>query len=115
MVAAQVARRPGIVGQLIEGRIQFEGLAGQRRAQAVVQIAPHATALLLTGQHQLFPRALQSCRQSYGVCRGPGLAGDVLEQLSFFGGEGFTRRARRDDQSAHRRVLVVQGQFHNLK
>jgi hypothetical protein len=45
------------------------------RAEAVVQIAPEASPLLLPGRHEPFARALQVGGESHGMHRYLGLSG----------------------------------------
>ena len=73
---------------------------GQLRAQAVVQVAAQAPALLLPRRDQPLARALQVGGQPDGVHGHLSLAGEVLEQASVGIREAFSGCPRREYEAS---------------
>lgn len=96
------------------GGADLQRQAGQGRAQAVVQVAPQPTPLLLPGADQPLAGALQVGGQTDGVDRHPDLAGEVLQQLAVGGGQRLPGRPRAHGQLADHLPLVDQREADRL-
>ena len=72
-------------------RVQAERDTGERRAEAVVQVAAQPAALLLARGHEREPGLLQCGGHPRGVGGDAGLAGEVGEQPPVGGAEVLAR------------------------
>lgn len=98
----------------VVGHVELERKATEHRTEAVVQVAPQATALLLPGGDQALSRALKLRREVYGVGGGSGLPGEIFEQVAVGEGECLSGSAGGQDQLAVRLPLVYERQSQRL-
>jgi len=90
LVEQGIGRR-GVGGHELAGGVQGQRLAGQLRAQPIVQVAPEPAPLLLPGANEALPRPPQVGAEADGVHRYPRLARQVVEQPPIRLAERLTR------------------------
>src|SRR5829696_6153439 len=89
---------------------ELQGKARERWPQAIMQVAPEAPPLLLSGCDQPFPGALQIRGESDGVHGDLCLSSKVLKQSPIAGGELFAGGSGRDHQAPYLLPLVDERQ-----
>ena len=68
------------MGEPVAGGLDLERERRELRTEAVVQVAPQASPLLLARRDQPLARTLQVGGQAHGMGRDAGLVGEVVEQ-----------------------------------
>ena len=107
-----VCRRLGL--EVVSRGSQFEHHAGERRTEAVVQIATKSPPFLLTSRHKLRPSPLKVGCQPNRLRRHADLASKIFEQLAIGGRKPLSRRARSKQQFTDNLLLVDQWQAHQV-
>ena len=106
--AEQFTGALGVGGEQVGGGVGDERDAGERGAEAVVEVAAQPAAFLLPGGDDPLPRRLQLVREQGGV-DGDGQRRSDERQHGVVGGtEAALPRARADAQLADRRAVVLQ-------
>src|SRR4051812_8572390 len=77
-----------------------------------MEITPQATPLVLAGQDQPIPRALQFAREQQGVRDGADLSGQLVEQATVRGAKPFASRF--DDEQQRPQITVTPSQRNAL-
>ena len=80
-----------------------------------MEVASDASTLLLPGQHQLLPRALEIRHHAHAVDRHACVMREVVQQAPVGGTELLARRARPKHQLADHRSLIGQGQVQRIR
>ena len=104
----------GLVGDQQPGGLELVDDAGQRRAEAVVQVAADPATLLLAGVHQSLPAGLQVLGQAAGAGRGRCLPDHVAEQALVLRRQPAAHPARRQHEPADDGVAVGDRKRTNL-
>jgi hypothetical protein len=116
-VGEQLPGAFGVGGDEVSRGFGHHRQAGELRPEAIVQVAPEAAALLLTGRHQPLARALEVGREPQGlVGEADGVGGhtdlvrEVLEQPPVRGREALVAGARSEHQPTDRLTPVDERQ-----